>query len=90
MLQDIISEAIDYYRSLPMDGHRQAWDSCLLLMLTRLVHLNPETRFRSIVTPLYLPICDLVGLPNLTPEVLVLLRAFLLRMNGPTSALSNA
>ncbi|KAH9280655.1 Brefeldin A-inhibited guanine nucleotide-exchange protein 2 [Echinococcus granulosus] len=79
MLQKTIEEAIAYYRGLPVDGHRQAWDSCLLLTLTRLVHLSPDSRFASIATRLYPTVCDLVGLPNLSPEVSVLLRAFLLR-----------
>ncbi|VDM16431.1 unnamed protein product [Hydatigera taeniaeformis] len=81
MLEKTIEEAIVYYRGLPVDGHRQAWDSCLLLTLTRLVHLSPDSRFASIATHLYPTVCDLVGLPNLSPEVSVLLRAFLLRTN---------
>ncbi|VDL61592.1 unnamed protein product [Hymenolepis diminuta] len=86
MLQDTIMEAIVYYRSLPVDGHRQAWDSCLLLTLTRLVHLTPDTRFAALATPLYTTVCDLVGLPNLSPEISVLLRAFLLRTNSRIAA----
>ncbi|VDN96225.1 unnamed protein product [Rodentolepis nana] len=86
MLQTIIMEAIVYYRSLPVDGHRQAWDSCILLTLTRLVHLAPDTRFAAIATPLYTTVCDLVGLPNLSPEISVLLRAFLLRANSRLAA----
>ncbi|VDD77898.1 unnamed protein product [Mesocestoides corti] len=82
VLENTIKEAIVYYRSLPVDGHRQAWDSCLLLMLTRLVNLTPSDRFTSLSTRLYSAVCDLVGLPNLSPEVSVLLRAFLLRTNA--------
>lgn len=79
MLEETIDEGLAYYRRLPLDGHRQAWDGCILLILTRLVQIRSESMFRRLANRLYPCFCDLVGLPNLAPEVSVLLRTLLMR-----------
>ncbi|KAL7059279.1 hypothetical protein AAHC03_013401 [Spirometra sp. Aus1] len=82
LLEKTIAEAVTYYRGLIVDGHRQAWDSCMLLLLVRLVNMKSQDRFDRMRRHLYSHFCDLIALPNLSPEVSVMLRAFMLRAGG--------
>lgn len=82
LLEKTIAEAVTYYRGLIVDGHRQAWDSCMLLLLMRLVNMKSQDRFDRMRRHLYSHFCDLIALPNLSPEVSVMLRAFMLRAGG--------
>ncbi|KAF6769310.1 hypothetical protein AHF37_11540, partial [Paragonimus kellicotti] len=80
LLDRVILEALAYYHSLVNDGHRQAWDTCLILIITQLTRLSPATRFHRHATRLYAGICDLVPMAGgVSPEVAALVRLFLLR-----------
>ncbi|KAF7260159.1 hypothetical protein EG68_02413 [Paragonimus skrjabini miyazakii] len=80
LLDRVILEALAYYHSLVNDGHRQAWDTCLILIITQLTRLSPATRFHRHATRLYAGICDLVPMAGgVSPEVASLVRLFLLR-----------
>ncbi|VDK80478.1 unnamed protein product [Dibothriocephalus latus] len=82
LLEKTIADAVTYYRGLITDGHRQAWDSCMLLLMVRLVNMKSQDRFDRMRRHLYTHFCDLIALPNLSPEVSVMLRAFMLRAGG--------
>lgn len=63
-----------------IDGHRQAWDTCLILIITQLTRLSPATRFHRHAANLYGNVCDLVAMAGgVSPEVASLIRLFMLR-----------
>lgn len=83
LLDEVIVEALTYYHSLILDGHRQAWDPCLILIFTQLTRLRPSHRFRRHAVNLYGRVCDLVSMAGgVSPEVAALMRLFLLRCGG--------
>lgn len=80
LLDRVILDALSYYNGLLIDGHRQAWDPCLILIVTHLTRLSPATRFHRHAMRLYAGICDLVSMAGgVSPEVASLMRLFLLR-----------
>ncbi|THD26854.1 Brefeldin A-inhibited guanine nucleotide-exchange protein 1 [Fasciola hepatica] len=80
LLDRVILDALSYYHGLVIDGHRQAWDTCLILIITQLTRLSPATRFHRHAANLYGSVCDLVAMAGgVSPEVASLIRLFMLR-----------
>ncbi|TGZ75528.1 hypothetical protein CRM22_000299 [Opisthorchis felineus] len=80
LLDRVIMDALSYYHDLIVDGHRQAWDPCLILIITQLTRLTPATRFHRHATRVFTGVCDLVPMAGgVSPEVAALVRLFLLR-----------
>lgn len=79
LLRQVIQEALSYYHSLVIDGHRHAWDSCLILILTQLCRISSSERFYKHAIQLYPSFCDLVSMAGgISPQVAALIRLFLL------------
>nr|CAH8875550.1 unnamed protein product [Trichobilharzia regenti] len=80
LLDQVILEAFHYYHGLIIDGHRHAWDPCLVLIITQLNKLSPSSRFHKHAACLYPGLCDLVAMAGgISPQVAALMRIFLLR-----------
>ncbi|CAH8627069.1 unnamed protein product [Heterobilharzia americana] len=80
LLDHVILDAFHYYHSLIIDGHRHAWDPCLVLIITQLIQLSPSSRFHKHAACLYPGLCDLVAMAGgVSPQVAALMRIFLLR-----------
>ncbi|CAH8564731.1 unnamed protein product [Schistosoma turkestanicum] len=80
LLDQVILDAFRYYHGLIIDGHRHAWDPCLILIITQLIQLSPSSRFHKHATCLYPGLCDLVAMAGgISPQVAALIRIFLLR-----------
>ncbi|CAL8077286.1 unnamed protein product, partial [Calicophoron daubneyi] len=94
LLDQVILDALAYYHDLLIDGHRQAWDTCLILIVTHLIRLAPDARFHRHAACLYPAVCDLVAMAGgVSPEVAALMRLFLLRCSGfflPPKQIPNA
>ncbi|KAH8867375.1 Brefeldin A-inhibited guanine nucleotide-exchange protein [Schistosoma japonicum] len=79
LLDHVILDAFHYYHGLIIDGHRHAWDPCLVLIITQLIQLSPS-RFHKHAACLYPGLCDLVAMAGgISPQVAALMRIFLLR-----------
>lgn len=76
----VCRDALAYYLTLQSEGHREAWTSLLLLVLTRLLKM-PDVRFAVHVASYYPLLCEIVCF-DLKAELRSVLRRVLLRI-GP-------
>ncbi|XP_018655097.1 putative brefeldin A-inhibited guanine nucleotide-exchange protein [Schistosoma mansoni] len=91
LLDHVILDAFHYYHGLIIDGHRHAWDPCLVLIITQLIQLSPSSRFHKHATCLYPGLCDLVAMAGgISPQVAALMRVFLLRCGTFFIPMTNA
>ncbi|KAJ8959328.1 hypothetical protein NQ318_022014 [Aromia moschata] len=76
----VCQEALEYFLQLQSEGHREAWTSLLLLVLTRLLKM-PDNRFAVHVSRYYPLLCEIVCF-DLKAELRSILRRVFLRI-GP-------
>uniref|UniRef100_H3CH50 ARF guanine nucleotide exchange factor 2 n=1 Tax=Tetraodon nigroviridis TaxID=99883 RepID=H3CH50_TETNG len=71
-------EALDYFIGLTSESHREAWNSLLMLLLTKTLRL-PKDKFRPHASCYYPHLCEMMQF-DLIPELRALLRSFFLRV----------
>ncbi|KAJ8919644.1 hypothetical protein NQ315_006170 [Exocentrus adspersus] len=76
----VCQEALEYFLQLQSEGHREAWTSLLLLVLTRILKM-PDNRFAVHVSRYYPLLCEIVCF-DLKAELRSILRRVFLRI-GP-------
>lgn len=76
----VCSESLDYFIDLTSESHREAWNSLLMLMLTRTLRLNDE-KFQPHASCFYPRLCEMMQF-DLIPELRAVLRRFFLRIGS--------
>ncbi|KAJ2944176.1 hypothetical protein O0L34_g18153 [Tuta absoluta] len=76
----ICCEALEYFAGVTSEGHRDAWTSILLLILTRILKM-PDERFAAHVSSYYPLLCEITCF-DLKPELRSVLRRVFIRI-GP-------
>uniref|UniRef100_A0A3B3ZMZ8 SEC7 domain-containing protein n=1 Tax=Periophthalmus magnuspinnatus TaxID=409849 RepID=A0A3B3ZMZ8_9GOBI len=79
-LMIVCTEALDYFISLTSESHREAWNSLLMLLLTRTLRL-PDEKFRPLSSSFYPRLCEMMQF-DLIPELRAVLRRFFLRIGS--------
>ncbi|KAK3091259.1 hypothetical protein FSP39_018373 [Pinctada imbricata] len=79
-LIEVCREALEYFLSLQSDSHREAWNSLLILLLTRLLKMSDE-RFQIHTSAYYPLMCEML-MCDLKLEMRSIMRKFFLRI-GP-------
>ncbi|KAJ4934028.1 hypothetical protein JOQ06_006835, partial [Pogonophryne albipinna] len=76
----VCSEALAYFISLTSESHREAWNSLLMLLLTRTLRL-PDDKFKPHASCYYHHLCEMMQF-DLIPELRTVLRRFFLRIGS--------
>ncbi|XP_064486890.1 brefeldin A-inhibited guanine nucleotide-exchange protein 1-like isoform X2 [Ornithodoros turicata] len=76
----VCREALHYHLTLATESHRDAWDSLLLLFLTRVLRLDDD-RFRAHASVYYPHLCELTCM-EVKPAIRAVLRRFFLRVGS--------
>ncbi|XP_057686488.1 brefeldin A-inhibited guanine nucleotide-exchange protein 2 isoform X3 [Corythoichthys intestinalis] len=76
----VCSEALAYFISLTSESHREAWNSLLMLLLTRTLRL-PDDKFKPHASCYFSPLCEMMQF-DLIPELRAVLRRFFLRIGS--------
>uniref|UniRef100_A0A3Q1GNQ3 ADP-ribosylation factor guanine nucleotide-exchange factor 2 (brefeldin A-inhibited) n=1 Tax=Acanthochromis polyacanthus TaxID=80966 RepID=A0A3Q1GNQ3_9TELE len=76
----VCSEALAYFISLTSESHREAWNSLLMLLLTRTLRL-PDDKFQPHASCYYPQLCEMMQF-DLIPELRAVLRRFFLRIGS--------
>ncbi|CAN9515925.1 unnamed protein product [Ophioblennius macclurei] len=76
----VCSEALAYFISLTSESHREAWNSLLMLLLTRTLRL-PDHKFQPHASCYYPHLCEMMQF-DLIPELRAILRRFFLRIGS--------
>uniref|UniRef100_A0A3P8URS3 ARF guanine nucleotide exchange factor 2 n=1 Tax=Cynoglossus semilaevis TaxID=244447 RepID=A0A3P8URS3_CYNSE len=76
----VCSEALAYFISLTSESHREAWNSLLMLLLTRTLRL-PDEKFKPHASCYYPQLCEMMQF-DLIPELRAVLRRFFLRIGS--------
>ncbi|XP_068191405.1 brefeldin A-inhibited guanine nucleotide-exchange protein 2 [Antennarius striatus] len=76
----VCSEALSYFISLTSESHREAWNSLLMLLLTRTLRL-PDNKFKPHASCYYPHLCEMMQF-DLIPELRAALRRFFLRIGS--------
>ncbi|XP_060930163.1 brefeldin A-inhibited guanine nucleotide-exchange protein 2 isoform X1 [Limanda limanda] len=76
----VCSEALAYFISLTSESHREAWNSLLMLLLTRTLRM-PDDKFKPHASCYYPQLCDMMQF-DLIPELRAVLRRFFLRIGS--------
>uniref|UniRef100_A0A8D3DD37 ADP-ribosylation factor guanine nucleotide-exchange factor 2 (brefeldin A-inhibited) n=1 Tax=Scophthalmus maximus TaxID=52904 RepID=A0A8D3DD37_SCOMX len=76
----VCSEALAYFISLTSESHREAWNSLLMLLLTRTLRL-PDDKFKPHASCYYPQMCEMMQF-DLIPELRAVLRRFFLRIGS--------
>lgn len=76
----VCSEALAYFISLTSESHREAWNSLLMLLLTRTLRL-PDNKFKPHASCYYPHLCEMMQF-DLIPELRAVLRRFFLRIGS--------
>uniref|UniRef100_A0AAQ4RZC7 ADP-ribosylation factor guanine nucleotide-exchange factor 2 (brefeldin A-inhibited) n=1 Tax=Gasterosteus aculeatus aculeatus TaxID=481459 RepID=A0AAQ4RZC7_GASAC len=76
----VCSEALAYFISLTSESHREAWNSLLMLLLTRTLRL-PDEKFKPHASCYYPHLCEMMQF-DLIPELRAVLRRFFLRIGS--------
>ncbi|XP_072222725.1 brefeldin A-inhibited guanine nucleotide-exchange protein 2 isoform X1 [Leuresthes tenuis] len=76
----VCSEALGYFISLTSESHREAWNSLLMLLLTRTLRL-PDNKFKPHASCYYPHLCEMMQF-DLIPELRAVLRRFFLRIGS--------
>ncbi|XP_067384110.1 brefeldin A-inhibited guanine nucleotide-exchange protein 2 isoform X1 [Channa argus] len=76
----VCSEALAYFISLTSESHREAWNSLLMLLLTRTLRL-PDDKFKPHASCYYPQLCEMMQF-DLIPELRAILRRFFLRIGS--------
>uniref|UniRef100_I3IZK3 ARF guanine nucleotide exchange factor 2 n=1 Tax=Oreochromis niloticus TaxID=8128 RepID=I3IZK3_ORENI len=74
----VCNEALGYFISLTSESHREAWNSLLMLLLTRTLRL-PDDKFKPHASCYYPHLCEMMQF-DLIPELRAVLRRFFLRI----------
>ncbi|CAG9087309.1 Brefeldin A-inhibited guanine nucleotide-exchange protein 1 [Plutella xylostella] len=83
----ICCEALEYFASVTNEGHRDAWTSILLLILTRILKM-PDERFAAHVSSYYPLLCEITCF-DLKPELRSVLRRVFIRIGPVFNITSN-
>uniref|UniRef100_A0A3Q2PHQ2 ARF guanine nucleotide exchange factor 2 n=1 Tax=Fundulus heteroclitus TaxID=8078 RepID=A0A3Q2PHQ2_FUNHE len=76
----VCTEALGYFISLTSESHREAWNSLLMLLLTRTLRL-PDDKFKPHASCYYPHLCEMMQF-DLIPELRAVLRRFFLRIGS--------
>ncbi|XP_068453262.1 brefeldin A-inhibited guanine nucleotide-exchange protein 2 isoform X2 [Clinocottus analis] len=76
----VCSEALAYFISLTSESHREAWNSLLMLLLTRTLRLSDD-KFKPHASCYYPHLCEMMQF-DLIPELRAVLRRFFLRIGS--------
>ncbi|XP_029010940.1 brefeldin A-inhibited guanine nucleotide-exchange protein 2 [Betta splendens] len=76
----VCSEALAYFIGLTSESHREAWNSLLMLLLTRTLRL-PDNKFKPHASCYYPQLCEMMQF-DLIPELRAVLRRFFLRIGS--------
>ncbi|KAM6982997.1 brefeldin A-inhibited guanine nucleotide-exchange protein 2 [Tautogolabrus adspersus] len=76
----VCSEALAYFISLTSESHREAWNSLLMLLLTRTLRLADD-KFKPHASCYYPHLCEMMQF-DLIPELRAILRRFFLRIGS--------
>uniref|UniRef100_A0A673BWC3 SEC7 domain-containing protein n=1 Tax=Sphaeramia orbicularis TaxID=375764 RepID=A0A673BWC3_9TELE len=76
----VCSEALAYFISLTSESHREAWNSLLMLLLTRTLRLTDD-KFKPHASCYYPHLCEMMQF-DLIPELRAVLRRFFLRIGS--------
>ncbi|KAM9785485.1 brefeldin A-inhibited guanine nucleotide-exchange protein 2 [Neosynchiropus ocellatus] len=76
----VCSEALAYFISLTSESHREAWNSLLMLLLTRTLRLSDD-KFKPHASCYYPHLCEMMQF-DLIPELRAILRRFFLRIGS--------
>ncbi|XP_062247442.1 brefeldin A-inhibited guanine nucleotide-exchange protein 2 [Platichthys flesus] len=76
----VCSEALAYFISLTSESHREAWNSLLMLLLTRTLRM-PDDKFKPHASCYYPQLCEMMQF-DLIPELRAVLRRFFLRIGS--------
>uniref|UniRef100_A0A7N6ATH3 SEC7 domain-containing protein n=1 Tax=Anabas testudineus TaxID=64144 RepID=A0A7N6ATH3_ANATE len=76
----VCSEALAYFIGLTSESHREAWNSLLMLLLTRTLRL-PDDKFKPHASCYYPQLCEMMQF-DLIPELRAVLRRFFLRIGS--------
>ncbi|XP_058498223.1 brefeldin A-inhibited guanine nucleotide-exchange protein 2 [Solea solea] len=76
----VCSEALAYFISLTSESHREAWNSLLMLLLTRTLRL-PDDKFKPHASCYYPHLCEMMQF-DLIPELRAVLRRFFMRIGS--------
>ncbi|XP_007578104.1 brefeldin A-inhibited guanine nucleotide-exchange protein 2 [Poecilia formosa] len=76
----VCTEALSYFISLTSESHREAWNSLLMLLLTRTLRL-PDDKFKPHASCYYPHLCEMMQF-DLIPELRAVLRRFFLRIGS--------
>ncbi|MEQ2294180.1 Brefeldin A-inhibited guanine nucleotide-exchange protein 2 [Ameca splendens] len=76
----VCTEALSYFISLTSESHREAWNSLLMLLLTRTLRL-PDDKFKPHASCYYPQLCEMMQF-DLIPELRAVLRRFFLRIGS--------
>ncbi|XP_063319273.1 brefeldin A-inhibited guanine nucleotide-exchange protein 2 [Pelmatolapia mariae] len=76
----VCNEALGYFISLTSESHREAWNSLLMLLLTRTLRL-PDDKFKPHSSCYYPHLCEMMQF-DLIPELRAVLRRFFLRIGS--------
>uniref|UniRef100_A0A7N8WUG7 ADP-ribosylation factor guanine nucleotide-exchange factor 2 (brefeldin A-inhibited) n=1 Tax=Mastacembelus armatus TaxID=205130 RepID=A0A7N8WUG7_9TELE len=76
----VCSEALAYFINLTSESHREAWNSLLMLLLTRTLRL-PDDKFKPHASCFYPQLCEMMQF-DLIPELRAVLRRFFLRIGA--------
>uniref|UniRef100_A0A669BMF2 ARF guanine nucleotide exchange factor 2 n=1 Tax=Oreochromis niloticus TaxID=8128 RepID=A0A669BMF2_ORENI len=76
----VCNEALGYFISLTSESHREAWNSLLMLLLTRTLRL-PDDKFKPHASCYYPHLCEMMQF-DLIPELRAVLRRFFLRIGS--------
>ncbi|TWW56193.1 brefeldin A-inhibited guanine nucleotide-exchange protein 2 isoform X1 [Takifugu flavidus] len=72
------TQALDYFISLTSESHREAWNSLLMLLLTKTLQL-PNDKFKPHASCYYPHLCEMIQF-DLIPELRAALGCFFLRI----------
>jgi len=76
-LLKVCHEALQYYLLLPSETHRESWDNIMLLLLSKILKLDPP-KFKKFSSALYRDLCDTLTF-NLKIELRNVLREFFIK-----------
>ncbi|XP_061780731.1 brefeldin A-inhibited guanine nucleotide-exchange protein 2 [Nerophis lumbriciformis] len=76
----VCSEALSYFISLTSESHREAWNSLLMLLLTRTLRM-PDHKFKPHASCYFSHLCEVMQF-DLIPELRAVLRRFFLRIGS--------
>nr|XP_057906847.1 brefeldin A-inhibited guanine nucleotide-exchange protein 2 [Doryrhamphus excisus] len=76
----VCSEALSYFISLTSESHREAWNSVLMLLLTRTLRM-PDHKFKPHASCCFSRLCDVMQF-DLIPELRAVLRRFFMRIGS--------